>query len=77
MREALLVDEALKNGTGHIKGDQFVPDGWSFDDERFDDRFPQHPLSRVRKELRHITSSLRIDPKVRGKACFELPENDT
>ena len=73
MREALLVDEALRNGTGRIEGERFVPIGWSFDDEQFDDRLPQHPLSRVRRELHHIASSVRIEPTVREEARFELP----
>jgi hypothetical protein len=77
MREALLVDEALGNGTGRIEGGRFIPIGWSFDDERFDDKLPQHPLSRVRRELRHIASSLQIEPKVSGEAVFELPQDDT
>jgi hypothetical protein len=77
MREALLVDEALGNGTGRIEGERFIPIGWSFDDEIFDDKLPRHPLSRVRRELRHIASSLQIGLTVRGKAVFELPEDDT
>jgi hypothetical protein len=77
MREALLMAEALKNGTGKVEGDRFVPEGWSFDDEQFDERLPQHPLSRVRRELRHIASSIRIDPKVKGEPRFELPQSDT
>lgn len=77
MREALLVDEALKNGTGRIEDGRFVPMGWSFDDEQFDERLPQHPLSRVRRELRHIASSAHIEPKVRDEPRFELPQNDT
>jgi len=77
MREALLVEEALRNGTGRIEADRFVPVGWSFDDEQFDDRLPQHPLSRVRRELRHIASSVRIEPTVREEARFDLPQNDT
>jgi hypothetical protein len=77
MREALLIDEALKKGTGKVEGDRFVPDGWSFDDEQFDERLPKHPLSRVRRELRHIASSIRIDPKVKDQPRFELPQDDT
>jgi hypothetical protein len=77
MREALLVDEALKNGTGRVEGSRFVLSGPSFDDEQFDDRFPQHPLSRVRRELRHIASSVHIEQKVRNEPRFELPQNDT
>jgi hypothetical protein len=77
MREALLIAEALQKGTGRVEGDKFVPNGWSFDDEQFDDRLPQHPLSRVRRELRHIASSIRIEPKIRDAARFELPQDDT
>jgi hypothetical protein len=77
MREALLVAEALQKGTGRIEGDRFVPNGWSVDDEQFDDKLPQHPLSRVRRELRHIASSVHIEPKVRAEPRFELPQNDT
>src|SRR4051794_26410010 len=61
MRETLLIAEALRKGTGHVEGGRFVPDGWSFDDEQFDDKVPKHPLSRVRRELRHIASSVRVE----------------
>lgn len=76
MREAMIVDEALQKDTGRIEGDRFVPNGWSFDDEQFDDKLPQHPLSRVRRELRHIASSVRIEPRVKNQPRFELPQND-
>ena len=77
MREALLVMEALRNGTGRIEEERFVPLGWSFDDEQFDGRLPQHPLSRVRRELSTIASSVRIEPIVRQEPRFELPQDDT
>ena len=77
MREALLVDEALRKGTGRLEDGRLDPIGWSFDAEQFDDRLPQHPLSRVRRELRHIASSVQIEPKVRDQARFELPQDDT
>jgi hypothetical protein len=76
-REALLVEEALRNGTGRIEGDRFVPVGWSFEEEQFDERLPEHPLSRVRRELRHIASSVRIASTVKEEARLELPQNDT
>ena len=77
MREALLIAEALREGTGRVEGDRFVPNGWSFDYEQFDGKLPQHPLSRVRRELRHIASSVLIETKVKDKSRFELPENET
>jgi hypothetical protein len=77
IRETLLIDEALKNGTGRLEGNRFVHDGWSFDDEQFDERFPQHPLSRLRRELRHISSSVHIDSRAKNEPRFRLPKNDT
>ena len=77
MREALLVEEALREGTGRIEDAQFIPIGWSFDDAQFDGRVPQHPLSRVRRELRSVASSVHIEPKTRDEPRFELPQNDT
>ena len=77
MREALLVDEALRNGIGRMEGEQFVPFGWCFDDEQFDNRLPHHPLSRVRRELRSIASSFQIELKVKNAARFGLQWNDT
>jgi hypothetical protein len=74
MREALLVAEALRNGTGRVEGDKFVlNEGISFDDEQFDAKIPKHPLSRVRRELRTIADSLRIDASVKKQPGFLLP----
>jgi hypothetical protein len=77
MREALLVEEALRKGTGRVDGNRFVSDGWYFDDEQFDDKLPRHPLSRVRRELRHIGASVRIERKIRNEPRFELPQSDS
>lgn len=76
MRESLLVAEALRNGTGRIEDGRFVPEGWSFDDEQFDKKLPQHPLSRVRRELRHIAGTIRIDAKIKSMAGFDLPPSE-
>jgi hypothetical protein len=75
MREAMLVAKALGNGTGSVQDGRFVPDGWSFDDEQFDNLLPKHPLSRLRYELRLIAKSVRIDEKVKRAARFDLPQN--
>ena len=77
MREVVVMAEALQKGTGWIEDGVFVPDGWSFDDEQFDDRLPEHPLSRVRSELRHIAASVQIEPEVKDEPRFELPQGDT
>ena len=76
MREAVLVDEAFRKGTGRMEDGRFVPVGWSFDDEQFDERFPRHPLSQVRRELRQIVPTVRIEAKVKNAARFDLPPDD-
>ncbi len=73
MREAILVEQALRDGTGSIQDGKFVAHGWSVDDERFDNLVPKHPLSRLRQELRLIAESVHIDEKVRHEAPFNLP----
>jgi len=40
------------------------------EDERYDARFPDHPLSRVRSILGHVQSSLRIDAEIMSAAPF-------
>jgi len=40
------------------------------EDERYDARFPDHPLSRVRSILGHLQSSVRIDPEVLNAAPY-------
>ena len=75
MREAMLVARALGDGTGKIQDGKFVPNGWSFDDERFDNLLPQHPLSRLRQELRLVARSVKIDEKVKRKDPFDLPQD--
>lgn len=72
MRETLLMDDALENGTGLMDDGGFVAvGGWAVDDEKF----PQHPLSTARRELRHIAATLRVDPAVKKAARFKLPRN--
>lgn len=75
MREALLVAQALNNGTGSVQDGKFVPHGWSVDDAHFDSLVPKHPLSRLREELRAIAKSLRINENVKKAASFDLPQN--
>jgi hypothetical protein len=74
-REGVLLDEALRKGTARMESDRLVFNGWTPYDEQFDDRFPLHPVTRVRKELRHIASSLRIDPRVKNLTHFGLPSD--
>lgn len=75
MREAILVEQALRDGTGSIQDGKFAAHGWSFDDAKFDNLVPKHPLSRLRIEFRIIAESVRIDKKVKRAARFDLPHD--
>ncbi len=73
VREAVLFDwghesdELKLDESGAIIGD-FAPD-----DAMHDDKFPDHPLSRCRRGLRTIASSLHLPDEVRSLPKFRLP----
>ena len=78
VREAVLLDELLTHSDGM--------EGWVADlydpnlrtppfrniseDEKYDTRFPQHPLSRVRRLMRHLQSTLVVAAEVKAAAPF-------
>jgi hypothetical protein len=74
-REAIFVAQALRNGTGSVQDGKFVAQGSSADDEQFDNVVPKHPLSRLRRELRAIAGSVRIDEKVKRATPFDLAQD--
>lgn len=43
------------------------------DDPRFDERMPDHPLSRARRWLRHVLATARLDPEFAGQPPFGSP----
>jgi len=45
------------------------------DDRRYDERFPDHPLSLVRKHLRELRSSLTIAKEIQDSAPFQFKKN--
>lgn len=73
IREAILFDRGLNSGeitiddTDNIVGD-FAPD-----DEVYDKEFPDHPLSRCRRGLFMITSSLFVAEDVKRLPGFDIP----
>lgn len=73
VRETALVADAMNNGTMTIEDGRPIFHGWSPDDEQFDEKFPWHPLSRVRAELRSVLASTKIDPTIKGESRIELP----
>jgi len=76
IRETALMISAQLEGTVTVEQDKVVFHGWSPDDEEFDAKFPQHPLSRVRAELRQLTASVTIAPAIKSQPRFELPPSD-
>ncbi|MFJ3905307.1 hypothetical protein [Streptomyces sp. NPDC090025] len=77
LREALIVDEV---GPMHF----FTPHPYApevtgglphhaADDERWDARFPDHPLTRVRATLRRITPSIAFADEYRERPPFAAP----
>jgi len=81
MREAALMAEGLSNGTMKViereNEDPTIAGEWNPDDERYDSRFPDHPLSRVRRILTDVTASLQIDAAVKLRPRFPLPVDDS
>lgn len=73
MREAALLAKALKIGTvtvgenGQIRGD------WNPDSDEYDELFPNHPLSRLRREFTNLRQTLYIDGAVKKSKPFPLP----
>jgi len=46
------------------------------DDERYDSQFPNHPLSRVRRYLNELESTIAISNAVKHSAAFLSPSRD-
>ncbi len=73
MREAIILNGILAKGNV-VRDSSGLPVGFSPDDAEFDAKFPKHPLSRLRKTMREIESSLRLNEAVRGLPALGLPE---
>jgi hypothetical protein len=74
VREAVLLDRMIAAGMVDIE--KLVQGDWpdlGFDDEEYDVEFPQHPLSRVRRGMRSIRESLKIDSELKALPPFALP----
>ena len=74
-REAVLLDEALHNRTVTLNPASPAPiqGGWDPDSEGFDERFPNHPLPRLRSHLRQLESCVHIDKRALQHDPFPLP----
>jgi hypothetical protein len=74
VREAMLMAEALSDGSVQFDESEMKISGdWNPDNPRFDERFPEHPLSRLRALLASITATLNVDDRLSTKPLFALP----
>jgi hypothetical protein len=73
IREAALLILAQKEGTVTISADGKLAGDWNPDDERYDTKFPEHPLSRLRREFAQIKSTLQINQATKDRRRFALP----
>jgi hypothetical protein len=70
VREAVLLDEALSSGRVQMVGEKLVTNGWTADDPAYDSKFPRHPLTLVRQEMRRIIDSISLQPSVLNAPGF-------
>lgn len=86
LRDSLVMAECMKAGQIEIDSEANAIKGWAADpydpswngpslrnkseDEKYDDNFPQHPLSRARRVLRSIKQSLTCSPDLHAAKKF-------
>jgi hypothetical protein len=76
LREAVLLDEALRSNSVTIDPESETPIAghWNPDSAEFDERFPQHPISGLRKHLQEIPGYLCLDDRLLAQEEFDLPD---
>jgi len=81
----------IRNGNLQLSEEQGIMKGWMrdpYDDsihlpymmslsesEEFDKMFPKHPLSRMRKYLKHVEETIKIDESLLKESKFEYGIN--
>jgi hypothetical protein len=82
IRESMVLADVISetgNPDAFYSPHPFAPDStpklpWHrADDPRFDERTPDHPLSRVRRWLRHVIATTRLDPEFAALPEFGSP----
>lgn len=76
LREAVLLAEGLRSNSVTICPESETPitGQWNPDSAEFDERFPQHPISRLRKHLQEIPRCLRLDDRLLAQEKLDLPD---
>jgi hypothetical protein len=73
VREAALFLRSQQDGSVTLTpGGQLAGD-WNPDDERHDSMFPDHPVSRLRRNFGRIIETLQIHEATKTEPRFELP----
>ena len=91
MRDAIILEMMIRNGTVQLGEEGGIMKGWMRDpyndsiqlpymmnlseSEDFDQMFPKHPLSRMRKYLKHIEETIKIDESLLKEPKFEYGIN--
>lgn len=91
IRDATVLEMMIRNGTIKLDGKENSIKGWMRDpydnsiqfplmmnlseSEEFDDMFPEHALSRMRKYLKHIEETIKIDESLLKEPKFEYGIN--
>lgn len=73
MREAALFAKAYDAGKVSLGENGQVQGDWNPDSDEYDELFPNHPLSRLRREFADIRQSLYIEDGVKRSKQFLLP----
>ena len=74
LREAVVLDKKLAANATHVDpASGTVVEDWDPDNVEFDGLFPQHPLSRTRRELKKIAAGISLDNAASSLKSFPLP----
>jgi hypothetical protein len=73
VREVALMIEARGSGNVRENTDGSLPGDWNPDLEEFDHRFPDHPVSRLRRGMNHIKTTLRLHESLAQADRFFFP----
>lgn len=73
IREAVLLDRGCSSGELEVDDAGTITGDWDPDNAVYDGDFRDHPLSRCRKSLRLIASSMSLADEIRSRPRFELP----
>ena len=74
VRESILFDKGRASGDIKLDESGAIIGNFATDDAIYDDEFPDHPLSRCRRGLRTIASSLHLPDEIRSLPKFGLPD---